>query len=370
MNRLLTRFALSLLIPLLIPLTSGITLVEGQETASTQSDAPAEQAAESSQTPEAAPEVSLAVLDEEGRLVRFERDIAPILRDRCLECHGPEDAKNDFRVDDVDTLFSYVEPEDLESSTMYIDYLVSEDDDYLMPPRTHNGPLSASELALIRVWIEEGAHWPDGFELVAADAENAGATEPEAPPQKPQTWGERFWAFQGFFHPATIHFPIALFLLGGLFVVLGCKWPAVGTQIPLACLLLGSLTAVASSLMGWSFAPEQGYGTSWDILDWDREIDVHRWSGVIVTGLSVLLALIALLSLWKDSEKLKTYWKVGLLVLAGMVGLVGHQGGELSYGKDFYPKAFRILLDQDDQAVADQPAQEPAEEQTAESESE
>jgi hypothetical protein len=27
-----------------------------------------------------------------------------------------------------------------------------------------------------------------------------------------------------------------------------------------------------------------------------------------------------------------------------MVGAVGHQGGELSYGHDFYPKAFRILF--------------------------
>ena len=27
-----------------------------------------------------------------------------------------------------------------------------------------------------------------------------------------------------------------------------------------------------------------------------------------------------------------------------MVGAVGHQGGEMSYGADFYPKAFRILL--------------------------
>jgi hypothetical protein len=28
------------------------------------------------------------------------------------------------------------------------------------------------------------------------------------------------------------------------------------------------------------------------------------------------------------------------------VGAVGHQGGEMSYGKDFYPRAIRILLGQ------------------------
>jgi uncharacterized membrane protein len=287
--------------------------------------------------------VVVAPLDEDGRLVRFDRDVAPILRQYCLECHGPEEAKNDFRVDDVDSLMQYVESEDLESSTMYIDYLVTDDEDMLMPPTTHGGPLSAAELALIRVWIEEGADWPEDFELVAESAA-ADAGPPIEPPEVPKTLGERVWAFQGFLHPATVHFPIAFFLLGALFVVLGWKWPSVGTQVPLACLLLGALSAIGSTLMGWSFAPEQGYGSGWDPLNWGREVDVHRWSGAIVTVLSVFVALVALVALWKDSDKLTSYWKVGLLVLAGMVGAVGHQGGEMSYGADFYPKAFRILL--------------------------
>ncbi len=295
--------------------------------------------------------VVVAPLDEEGRLVRFDRDVAPILRERCLECHGPDDAKNDFRVDDVDSLMQYIEPEDLESSTVYIDYLVTDDEDLLMPPASHGGPLTPSELALIRVWIDEGAVWPEGFELVA-DSAGAEAAQPIEPPEAPQTLSERIWAFQGFLHPATVHFPIAFFLLGGLFVVLGWKWPSVGTQIPLACLLLGALSAIAATLMGWSFAPEQGYGVGWNPWDWGREVDVHRWSGVIVTVLSVVIAIVALVALWKDSDRLTTYWKIGLLVLAGAVGAVGHQGGEMSYGADFYPKAFRILLGTGDEVAA------------------
>jgi uncharacterized membrane protein len=220
-----------------------------------------------------------------------------------------------------------------------------------MPPTSHGGPLSPAELALIRVWIQEGAVWPEGFELVAESGGGEQATPVEVP-ETPKTLGERIWAFQGYLHPATIHFPIAFFMLGGLFVILGWKWPAVGTQIPLACLLLGSLSAIVATLMGWSFAPEQGYGSGWDPLDWGREVDVHRWSGVIVTVLSVVIAVVALAALWKDSEKLTGFWKIGLLVLAAMVGLVGHQGGEMSYGADFYPKAFRILFGTTDQVAA------------------
>ncbi len=295
--------------------------------------------------------IVITTLDEEGRLVRFERDIAPILRDRCLECHGPEEAKNDFRVDDLDSLMQYVEPGDVESSTMYVDYLVSNDEDSMMPPASHDGPLSVGELALIRVWIEEGAVWPEGY-VLEADLQDATPPKAVEKPAAPNTLGARIWAFQGFFHPATVHFPIAFFLLGGGFVVLGWKWPSVGTQIPLACLLLGSLSAIAATLMGWSFAPEQGYGSGWNPLDWSREIDVHRWSGAIVTLLSVVLAIIALIAMWKDSNSMNKTWKVGLLFLAGMVGAVGHQGGELSYGKNFYPKAFRILLGSDDQSAS------------------
>jgi hypothetical protein len=162
---------------------------------------------------------------------------------------------------------------------------------------------------------------------------------------------ERIWAFQGFLHPATVHFPIALLLFGALFVVLGWKWPTVGTQIPLACLLLGAPTALAATLMGWSFATQQGYG-GWATIDFDSEVFWHRWSGVIVSVLSVLFALVALVSLSKQKSKLNVIWKGGLLVLALMIGMVGHQGGELSYGHDFYPKAFRILLGTSDDKQA------------------
>lgn len=291
-------------------------------------------------TAESREEVVISPLDEDGKLVQFERDIVPILRTHCLECHGPDDAKNDFRVDDRDTMLDYLEPEDVESSTLYVDYLTIDDEDMLMPPPSHGGPLSAGELSLIRVWINEGAQWPEDYEF-ATDSESGVKSSP--PPPAPESLPDRIWVAQGFLHPATVHFPIALFMLGGAFVVLGWKWPSVGTQIPLTCLLLGAATSMAATLMGWAFAPEQGYGNNWNILEWGREVDAHRWSAVIVTLLSVAFAIVALMALWKDSEKLTGVWKLGLLFCAAAVGAVGHQGGEMSYGKDFYPKAWRIL---------------------------
>jgi len=291
---------------------------------------------------DAAPSPPATPLDADGKLVRFEPDIAPILRARCVKCHGPEEAKADFRVDDYEWLIDYIEPGDAASSTLYIDYLTSEDEDMLMPPPEHGGPLSSGELALLRIWIDEGASWPEGYQLLGTeqdDEEHDASVVKEIPP----TLGGRLWKAIGYLHPATIHFPIALFVFGGLFVLLGIKWPAIGTQIPLACLWFGTVAAIVSVLMGWSLAPTAGYGAGWELLSFDRDVDAHRWSGVIVTIAAVLFSILAVVALWKNSRQLTGIWKAGLLALALLVGLVGHQGGEMTYGRDFYQEMFRIL---------------------------
>ena len=282
-------------------------------------------------------------LNDDGQLIDFGRDIAPIFVGRCLECHGNDDAKNGFRIDDPESVADYIEGGDHESSSLYVDYLVTEDEDLLMPPASHGGPLSASELALVRVWIDEGADWP-------SDAEVASLTESvrEIVAEPPSGLVERVWSAQGYLHPATVHFPIALFLLGAGFVVAGWRWPAVGTQIPLACLLLGTASAIAASAMGWAFAVEQGYG-GWDRFNasmMDREVFWHRWSAVIVTLIALVSSALAIRGLRKPSQDRSANWKIGLLICGLLVGLVGHQGGEMTYGEDFYPRAWRTLTGQ------------------------
>lgn len=134
--------------------------------------------------------------------------------------------------------------------------------------------------------------------------------------------------------------------MGAGFVVIGYKIPALGTQIPLACLLLGSAFSVVATVMGWSFSTVQGYG-GWNRFDaamLDKEIFWHRWSAVILTALSVTFALIALWSTRTGSRRGTMTWKLGLLVCAGIVGAVGHQGGEMTYGADFYPEMLRVLI--------------------------
>ncbi len=277
----------------------------------------------------------------EENVVDFGGQIAPLLATRCLKCHGPDDAKNDLRVDDRDSLLGYIEAGDASASSLWTDYLRTDDADLQMPPADHGGPLSAGELTLIKVWIDEGANWP--ADALVAMPDNMNVAVVAAPVIAPQSLFGRVWAFQGYLHPATVHFPIALLLVGGMFVVIGWKYPALGQNVALVCLFIGTGSAIVASAMGWSFAVREGYG-NWSRVDFDAEIFWHRWSAIVVTIASITTSLFALAWLRSGSAGLAKFWQIGLLAIAVMVGLVGHQGGELTYGKKFYQEAFNVLL--------------------------
>ncbi len=279
-------------------------------------------------------------------LVDFQRDIAPLFVARCLECHGDDNAKNDFRVDDKDSVLGYIEPGDEQASSLWTDYLVTTDADSLMPPASHGGPLSTAELALIGRWISEGAPWPDDAVVAKSDTPAPVAAAPQS-----SSLLARLWDFQGYLHPATVHFPVALLLVGALFVLVGVMAPKLGETVALTCLFLGTASAIVATIMGWSFANIEGYG-AWNKVDTDSEIFWHRWSAVIVTVAGIVTSLFALAALRTPNRRLGLTWRVGLLALGMMVGAVGHQGGELTYGKVFYQRAFDRLLGTNTAAAA------------------
>ncbi|MDF1739913.1 MAG: PSD1 and planctomycete cytochrome C domain-containing protein [Verrucomicrobiales bacterium] len=96
----------------------------------------------------------------------FNRDIRPILSDKCFHCHGPD--KNtreaDIRLDTREGALAEesIVPGDLKGSEVYW-RVNSDDEDELMPPPDSNKHLSKAERELIARWIEEGAeyeaHW-------------------------------------------------------------------------------------------------------------------------------------------------------------------------------------------------------------------
>ncbi|HWA98001.1 MAG TPA: PSD1 and planctomycete cytochrome C domain-containing protein [Pirellulales bacterium] len=102
----------------------------------------------------------------EGKPVDFDRDVRPILSDKCFFCHGP-DAKHreaDLRLDDRDAAVASgaIVPGRAAESKL-VARIAATDPDELMPPPASNKKLSANERATLERWIAEGAeyrpHW-------------------------------------------------------------------------------------------------------------------------------------------------------------------------------------------------------------------
>jgi hypothetical protein len=106
-----------------------------------------------------------------GEPVRFNRDIRPILSDKCFACHGPDKNKRDsgLRLDireeaiaDRDGVRAIV-PGKPDQSDAFIRLTSHDQDEMMPPPKAKLPPITKDEAALIRRWIEEGApyekHW-------------------------------------------------------------------------------------------------------------------------------------------------------------------------------------------------------------------
>src|SRR3954452_20190067 len=95
----------------------------------------------------------------------FDRDIRPILSDKCFKCHGPdaETRQADLRLDTRDgAIASVVVPGKPDESEL-IARITSTDADERMPPPETKLSLTAADQELIRQWIADGAkyseHW-------------------------------------------------------------------------------------------------------------------------------------------------------------------------------------------------------------------
>ena len=103
--------------------------------------------------------------------IDFNRDIRPLLSDRCFACHGPDAAarKGKLRLDTrdgalkpLDDGWAVIQPGNPDKSD-FVHRIFSDDEDDVMPPPKSNLKLSADEKALLKRWIAEGAeyqpHW-------------------------------------------------------------------------------------------------------------------------------------------------------------------------------------------------------------------
>ena len=115
-----------------------------------------------------------------GAAVDFDRDIRPILSDKCFACHGPDEKerKAKLRLDRKEDAFKPVKsgafaivPGQPEKSEL-IARIITRDQDDLMPPPKSGKTLTPAQIDLLRRWVAEGAKWQSHWAYV----------KPERPP--------------------------------------------------------------------------------------------------------------------------------------------------------------------------------------------
>ncbi|MCX6854053.1 MAG: DUF1549 domain-containing protein, partial [Verrucomicrobia bacterium] len=99
--------------------------------------------------------------------LQFNRDVRPILSDKCFHCHGPDSKKRegDLRLDERAAAVKdgHITPGQPEKS-LIMERIHSHDaDDMMPPPESKLGSLTPVEIATLTQWIKEGAeyeaHW-------------------------------------------------------------------------------------------------------------------------------------------------------------------------------------------------------------------
>lgn len=111
---------------------------------------------------------------EQAAPIDFNRDIRPLLSDRCYQCHGPEEKSREagLRLDrkevafgELDSGYTAIVPGDLKKSELYF-RITTDDPDMRMPPADSGKSLSEDEIDLMRRWIEQGAPWREHWAFI------------------------------------------------------------------------------------------------------------------------------------------------------------------------------------------------------------
>jgi hypothetical protein len=136
--------------------------------------------------------IACPVLSRAAEKIVFNRDIRPILSDKCFHCHGPDEKerKSGLRLDVRDAALKPAEsgatalvPGAPQESELIARCFTQNPDD-LMPPAKLGKPLTDREKALLKQWVAEGAeyqgHWafiPPVASAVPAHAKDQNAID-------------------------------------------------------------------------------------------------------------------------------------------------------------------------------------------------
>jgi hypothetical protein len=128
---------------------------------------------------------TLPATEPKDAIAVFEKDVRPLLVQKCQKCHGPKKQESSLRLDSRAALLKGGErgpaivPGKAERSLLVA--AIRQHGDLKMPP---SGKLSDTQIAALKRWVNDGAAWPD--EKAALGTRSGPITSQE----------RRHWAFQ------------------------------------------------------------------------------------------------------------------------------------------------------------------------------
>jgi hypothetical protein len=117
--------------------------------------------------------------------VDFGRDIKPLFETRCISCHGNGQKKGGFRLDSRELVLKGGESgpgarAGKSTESLIVQLVAGADPDRLMPQRGDR--LTATEVGVLRAWIDQGMVWDAGVTLGRAYQAPLAPRRPELPP--------------------------------------------------------------------------------------------------------------------------------------------------------------------------------------------
>src|SRR5712692_8989955 len=92
--------------------------------------------------------------------IDFNREIRPLLSDKCFACHGPDEKQRQasLRFDTREGGYRVIVPGDTTNSRL-LQRISAATKSARMPPAASGLSLTDQQIDLIRRWIEQGADW-------------------------------------------------------------------------------------------------------------------------------------------------------------------------------------------------------------------
>src|SRR5258708_2950202 len=96
--------------------------------------------------------------------ISYNRDVRPILSNRCFKCHGPDLKKGGLNLRERDIAVKEAIVPGKSAESLLIERITAEDADERMPPKGQ--PLTNDQVATLKAWIDQGAKYEEHWSYV------------------------------------------------------------------------------------------------------------------------------------------------------------------------------------------------------------